>query len=364
MTNRPIYVTKATLPDFGEYENYLKIIWETGILTNNGALCRLLSKNLKEYLSVDFLELVGNGTLALQLAIKALGLRGEIITTPYSYVATTNAILWEHCQPVFVDIEPDAFCINPDLIEDAITPSTSAILATHVYGYPCQVNRLKDIANRYGIKIIYDAAHAFGVRFQGQSLLNFGDISTLSLHATKLFHSAEGGAVICNTEALARDIFLKSRFGHLGEDQYYEVGINAKMSELHAAMGLALLPKIEHLIEGRRRVSNIYDDKLKDIDLRRPQKTADLEYNYAYYPVVFDSHQRMMDVRSVLMENEIFPRRYFYPSLNTLEFLDPKLGVSCPISEDIASRVLCLPLYPDLDNQDVERISSLILKCH
>lgn len=364
MSDRPIYVTKAALPDFDEYEKYLKIIWDTGILTNNGALCKAFADELRRYLSVNFLELVGNGTLALQLAIKALGLQGEIITTPYSYVATTNAILWEHCQPIFVDIETNSFGINPRLIEEAITPNTTAILATHVYGYPCHVHALKEIADRHGLKIIYDAAHAFGVKLGGESLLNFGDISTLSLHATKLFHSAEGGAVVCNSEALSRDVFLKSRFGHLGEDQYYDVGINAKMSELHAAMGLALMPKVESLINDRKRVSETYDEYLSDINLLRPKTGTELEYNYAYYPVVFESHQKMMHVRETFVKNNVFPRRYFYPSLNTLSFLDAELKRSCPVSEDIASRVLCLPLYPGLETQEIEKICSLVASCY
>lgn len=355
-----IPVTKTTLPPIKEYIQYLDGIWQTSQLTNNGPLCRDLSERLKAYLSLTHLELVANGTFALQLAIRALGLKGEIITTPYSYVATTNAILWEGCEPVFVDIDPQTFCINPDLIEAAITDKTNAILATHVYGYPCNVKRIQAIAARHGLKVIYDAAHAFGVKLDSHSLLEHGDCSTLSFHATKLFHTAEGGAVACRDSAVAHKIFLMSKFGHLGEDEYLDIGINAKMSELHAAMGLCVLPKAHDIITSRKECSGWYDEQLKGCLLQRPVPPVGLEYNYAYYPVIFSSHEIMMRVRQALIDNGIGPRRYFYPSLNTLPYLKPELKRACPISENVSSRVLCLPLYVGLSKPEVEVICSLI----
>lgn len=355
-----IHVTKTKLPSLEDYILYLEGVWRTGQLTNNGPLCCELTNNLRSYLDLRHLDLVSNGTLALQLAIKALDLRGEILTTPYSYVATTNAILWEGCTPVFVDIDPETFCISPDLIEAAITDRTTAILATHVYGYPCDVERIQQIADRHGLKVIYDAAHAFGVRLHGQSLLNYGDCSTLSFHATKLFHTAEGGAVVCKDETTAKQLFLMSKFGHIGEDEYLDIGINAKMSELHAAMGLAVLPSVQEIIAARRDCSLWYDELLDGLKLKRPKTIDGLEYNYAYYPVIFPTHEQMMMVRAALHTQDIIPRRYFHPSLNTLPFLSESLRRPCPVSESIAQRVLALPLYPTLPRQDVERIAACI----
>jgi len=355
-----IPVTKTFLPGFDVFARYLQIVWDSSVLTNNGPLVKELSSSLSETLAISNIQLVGNGTLALQLAIKALNLKGEIITTPYSYVATTNAIVWEGCTPIFVDIDPRSFCINPELIEEAITENTSAILATHVYGYPCDVERIQKIADKHGLKVIYDAAHAFGVRLNRKSLLNHGDCSTLSFHATKLFHTAEGGAIVSQNKALSERIALMCKFGHIGEDEYLDIGINAKMSELHAAMGLAVLPEVPNLIAARKERASWYDDLLDGLGLQRPQVVAGLDYNYAYYPVVFATHQQMMAARSALQAEGINPRRYFYPSLNTLPFLPLNLRRSCPVSESIALRVLALPFYPSLERQDLERTASSI----
>ncbi|MGZ8918138.1 MAG: DegT/DnrJ/EryC1/StrS family aminotransferase, partial [Methylobacter sp.] len=351
-----IPVTRTFLPDIGEYTVYLDKIWQARQLTNNGPLCRQLTKDIASYLGVANLELVTNGTLALQLAIKALDLKGEIITTPYSYVATTNSILWEGCEPVFVDIEPKTFCINPDLIEAAITGKTSAILATHVYGYPCDVARIQQIADKHKIKVIYDAAHAFGVRLAGESILQHGDCSTLSFHATKLFHTAEGGAVVCKDAEVAKRVFLMKKFGHIGEEDYLDIGINAKMSELHAAMGLCILPKVPDIIGSRKECSGWYDEQLDGCSLQRPLSPVGLKYNYAYYPVIFSTHEVMMRVRQALLDNGIGPRRYFSPSLNTLPFLKPELKRACPVSESISSRVLCLPVYVGLSKAELDVI--------
>lgn len=357
-----IPVTRTALPPLDDYQPYLRRIWDSGQLTNNGPLCEELGDALRCRLGVERLELVANGTLALQLAIRALRLHGEIITTPFSYVATTNAILWEGCTPVFADIDDASFCLDPDCIEAAVTENTSAILATHVYGYPCDVVRIREIAERHGLRVIYDAAHAFGVRLGGSSLLAHGDCSTLSFHATKLFHTAEGGAIACRDPALAERIFLLKKFGHIGEDSYLDAGINAKMSELHAAMGLALLPQVDAIVAARRHVSGWYDERLDGCRLQRPRAVAGLEYNYAYYPVVFPDEAAMLRTRQALMDDGIGPRRYFHPSLNTLPFLDPALRRVCPVSESIAGRVLCLPLHGDLPEDDVVRISRIVAR--
>lgn len=353
-----INVTKTYLPPLEEYESYLKKIWENGTITNNGPFAQQLVKSLEKKLNVSNLVFVSNGTVAIQLAIKALDLSGEVITTPFSYVATTTSLLWENCSPVFVDIEPNYFCIDPDKIEAAITANTTAILATHVFGLPCDVDRIDKIAKKHNLKVIYDGAHAFGCELKGRSLLSYGDITTLSFHATKIFHTGEGGAVICSDADLANKVTLLSRFGHTGEENYISLGINAKNSELHAAMGLCVLPKIDEIIETRKKTTGLYD-KLIDITfIKRPQIPISLAYNYAYYPVIFETHEMMMKARENLIKNSIFPRRYFYPSLNTLPYIQSQ--AKCPVSESIASRVLCLPLYFDLLASDVEAIASII----
>jgi dTDP-4-amino-4,6-dideoxygalactose transaminase len=355
-----IPITKAYMPSLELYSSYLQAIWQGGRLTNNGPLCRQLASDISGFLGVSNLQLVSSGTIALQLAIKALGLKGEIITTPYSYVATTNAILWAGCEPVFVDIEPQTFCINVDLIEAAITAETSAILATHVYGFPCDVTKIEQLANAYEIKVIYDAAHAFGVRLAGQSILMEGDCSAVSFHATKVFHTAEGGALVCRDPELARRVFLIRQFGHVGEEEYLDVGINAKMSELHAAMGLCVLPEVPDIVGHRKECSGWYDELLNDCPLQRPIAPAGLEYNYAFYPVLFPSHDVMMKVRLSLLDNGIGPRRYFHPSLNSLPFLSRDMQRACPTSEDVSSRVLCLPVYAGLSKAVVELICAVI----
>ncbi|WGK81285.1 DegT/DnrJ/EryC1/StrS family aminotransferase [Vibrio aestuarianus] len=357
----PINVTKTLLPSLSDYTALLEEIWTNNQLSNNGELVKRLENKLCNYLAVSNVELVTNGTIALQLAIKAGDLKGEIITTPFSYVATTTAILWEHCSPVFVDIETNSFTIDASKIEEAITPKTSAILATHVYGYPCDVEEIELIAKKHGLMVIYDAAHAFGVKYKGRSLLNYGDISTLSFHATKLFHTGEGGAVISNNDALTKKVNLLKRFGHNGEDEYLCEGINGKMSELHAAMGLSVLDKVDESILHRKKCSEIYDSLLvSNSSIIRPQVKSELEYNYAYYPIVLSSEELMIKVRSALNIQSIYPRRYFYPSLNNLPYIE--LNNKCPISESASSRVLALPLSHDLSEKEVRLISKIILE--
>jgi dTDP-4-amino-4,6-dideoxygalactose transaminase len=356
-----IPVTKTFFPPIEDYQAKLQQIWESGWLTNDGQFEKELATKLSQYLGLTRIELVTNGTLALQLAIKALDIKGEIITTPYSYVATATVIAWEGCTPVFVDIDENTFCIDPDLIEAAITEKTSAILATHVYGYPCEVEKISQIAKNHNLKVVYDAAHCFGVKLNGQSLLAQGNISTLSFHATKVFHAAEGGAVICRDEEVSKRITVMKRFGHLGEDDYQEIGINAKISELHAAMGLCILPVIDHIIDRRRQIAALYDELIKDNQLQRPVVPQGLEYNYNYYPVLFPSHEDMMRARKALMDQNIFPRRYFYPSLNTLPYLQQAGTKTCPVSESKAMRVLCLPLYYELQEEEVIKITKIAL---
>jgi dTDP-4-amino-4,6-dideoxygalactose transaminase len=352
-----INVTKTFLPPLHEYTGYLEKIWESGWVTNDGPLVKRLERELKEYLGVKHLFFMTNGTVALQIALKALGLSGEIITTPFSYVATTSSIVWEGLKPVFVDITPDTLCIDPKLVEAAITPETTAILATHVYGNACDVRLLENIAERHNIKLIYDAAHSFGTLCCNRSVMTFGDISTLSFHATKLFHTIEGGAIITNDDATAHKVSYMRKFGHDGPEAYSGLGINGKNSELHAAMGLCILPRIPAFIEERRNICLQYDQLMADLPVRRPDMHNEINYNYAYYPIIFDSEQLLKRVVSQLTEHDIVPRRYFFPSLNKLPYVNKQL---MPVSEDIAARILCLPLYNGLETKSVTRISDII----
>ncbi len=354
-----INVTKTYLPPLEEYQAYLEKIWASAWLTNRGQFTKELEEKLCAYLQVPQLLFVNNGTVALQIAIKALGLKGEIITTPFSYVATTSSIVWEGCTPVFVDIDENSLCINPDLIEAAITEKTSAILATHVYGIPCEVEKIEAIAQKYNLKVIYDAAHCFGVQYKGQSLLNYGDISTLSFHATKLLHTGEGGGIVAKDKELFHKIMYMHNFGHNGQEDFWGVGINGKNSELHAAMGLCVLPKIDLLIQKRKEISDYYDSALRSLSLKRPTIPRETKYNYAYYPVIFESEEQLLEAKEKLGQEDIFPRRYFYPSLNTLNYLCKH---SCKVSESIAKRVLCFPLFYELEISDIDKINTIIKK--
>lgn len=349
-----INVTKTFLPPFEEYAAILKRAWDKAWITNNGELVQELEQKLKAYLEVPNLLFTGNGTIVLQMALKALNITGEVITTPFSYVATTNAILWEGCQPVFVDINPDTLCIDASKIEAAITPNTQAILATHVYGIPCDVDAIDAIAKKHNLKVIYDAAHAFGVQYKGKSLLSYGDISTCSFHATKLFHTVEGGCIIAYDDALAHKLMLQRQFGHLYDD-YYCIGINAKNSEFHAAMGLAVLPKINEIIAARKAICELYNSLLTDIT--RPQIPKSVLYNYSYYPIIFKDENTLQKAMKSLKNKEIYGRRYFYPSLNELPYLKRQ---NCPISESISRKVLCIPLFIGLTNEQIIEVAKVI----
>jgi len=352
-----IYVTKSFMPPIEEYNSYVGKIFECGQLTNQGPLVRELEAKLSDYLGVENFHYVTNGTVALQIALKALDIEeGEIITTPFSFVATTSSILWERCKPVFVDIESDNFTIDVNKIESAITPKTRAIMAVHVFGYACNVDEIQKIADKYGIKVIYDAAHAFGSKYKDKSLLSYGDISTCSFHATKVYHTIEGGACVVRDKAVSDKLELIKRFGCVG-DEHFSLGINAKQSEFNAAMGLSIFPYLTGIIEKRRKICELYDCLLSSY-VQFPKKQKGLEFNYAYYPVVFKSETELLRVFDVLHKEDIYPRRYFYPSLNRLPYLDD--CQKCPVSEDISSRIACLPLYPDLDLGVVEKIANII----
>lgn len=359
MNEKKINVTKTYLPPLDEYNVYIKKIWDNNWITNHGEFSLKLEEQLKKFLGIKNLVYVSNGTVALEVAIKALNLTGEIITTPYSYVATTTSILWVNCKPVFVDIEEPGLCINPLLIEKAITPNTTGILATHVYGNSCNIEKLEEIARKHNLKVIYDAAHCFGVKYKGKSILSYGDISTISFHATKIFHTVEGGAVVTNDDELNKKIFLLKSFGHIG-DEYFSLGINAKNSEFHAAMGLCILPKIKMMIEERKKIFEFYQNSLSSSNLQFIALNKELEYNYSYFPAVFSDENVMFKTKRKMEENNIFTRRYFYPSLNTLPYIKAD---KCPVSEDIASRVLCLPLFNGLEMQHLKKIVNIIKDC-
>jgi len=355
-----IPVTKPFLPPQQVYQHYLDGIWKRNWLTNMGPLASDLELKLKDTLKVNHLLFVTNGTVALQMAIKALDLKGEIITTPFSFVATTSAIVWEHCTPVFVDIDEHSLNIDADKIEEAITPNTTAILATHVYGNPCDVEKIEEIAKKHQLKIIYDAAHAFGVEVNGKSIFEYGDISTCSLHATKLYHSVEGGLVVTKDAALLKRLAYMRNFGFDGPESFAELGINGKNSEYHAAMGLANLKYLEAIHQKRKELTARYDEKLKNLKARRPIWHSASENNFAYYPLVFESEALMLQCVELLKLNEIFTRRYFYPSLaQSLPYVKPQV---LPVTGDIAQRVLCLPLYYDLTLEEVDLICRLILR--
>jgi dTDP-4-amino-4,6-dideoxygalactose transaminase len=355
-----IPVTKPFLPPIEKYNKYIEGIWERNWLTNSGPLVNELELQLKEYLEVPHLLYLGNGTIAIQMAIKALKLKGEIITTPFSYVATTSTIVWENCKPVFVDINPHTLNIDPNLIENKITEKTSAILATHVYGNPCEIDKIEEIANKHNLKVIYDAAHCFGSTYKEKSVFQYGDISTSSFHATKIFHTIEGGAVFCNDPDVFKILAFLRNFGHDGPEKFASVGINGKNSEFHAAMGLVNLTYMQEILERRKLLCDHYDRSLKGLRKQQISTVKNGIKNYSYYPIVLESVSMTEKIIEILNDHLIYPRRYFYPTLNKLEYLDDQF--SCPESEDISSRVLCLPLYHSLSIEEVDYISRLVLR--
>lgn len=355
-----IPVTKPFLPPEDEYKNYIAGIWKRQWLTNMGPLASDLEMRLKKHLDVNHLLFVANGTIALQMAIKALNLKGEIITTPFSFVATTSSIVWEGCKPVFVDIDESTLNIDATKIEEAITERTTAILATHVYGNPCDVETIEDIARKHDLKVIYDGAHAFGVQVNGKSIFEYGNITTCSLHATKLYHSVEGGLVITKEAKILEKLAYMRNFGISGHDSFAGLGINGKNSELHAAMGLVNLNYIGKIHDKREELAKYYDNCLVNLNANKPTWHIRATRNYAYYPILLESEELLLKIKTKLDTNEIFTRRYFYPSLaSSLPYLPVE---NLRVTEEVSTRVLCLPLYFDLTKEEIDLMARLMLR--
>ncbi len=367
--NKPIYVTQPFLPPLEEFQPYLEQIWENKWLTNNGPFHQELEKRLADYLGVQHLALFANGTLALVTALQALRINGEVITTPFSFVATAHSLLWNGIKPVFVDIHPETFNLDPDKIEAAITPNTTAIMPVHVYGKPCDVEKIQKIADIYGLKVIYDAAHAFGVSYKGASLLKYGDLSTLSFHATKVYNTFEGGAIICPDAKTKRRIDDLKNFGYNGEVTVVAPGINAKMNEFQSAFGLLQLKHIDKAIDRRREIDTRYREGLSTISGIFCPKLPDATiYNYAYFPILIEKEYPLSrdELNEKLREHGIFPRRYFYPLISEFPMyrgLTSAARQNLPVAHKIAQGVLCLPIYPALEEGDIARIISVIKEC-
>jgi dTDP-4-amino-4,6-dideoxygalactose transaminase len=367
--NKKVFVTQPFLPPLKEFLPYLEQIWKSHQLTNNGPFHQQLEQELCKYLGVKYISLFSNGTLALITALQALRITGEVITTPFSFVATTHALWWNNIKPVFVDIEPDTFTLDPQKIEQAITPQTTAILPVHVYGYPCRVDEIERIAKRHKLKVIYDAAHTFGARLNGQSLCSFGDLSILSFHATKVFNTFEGGAIVCHDAKMKHHIDNLKNFGFRGELVVEEPGINAKMNEIQAAMGLLQLKYIEIKIAKRKMFANIYRDKLKGIEgLTLPNELPNVKQCYSYFPILIEKEKFGIsrdDLYEKLKSNNVFSRRYFYPLIsqfNPYRDLPSANPINLPVAERIAEQVLCLPIYSELKKYDIDKILLAIKK--
>ena len=361
-----IFVTKPSLPDLDELIPYLRDIWSSGWLTNEGKYHRQFEHDLSKFLRVRYISLFSNGTQALITALQAMRITGEVITTPYSFVATTHSLWWNNIKPVFVDIEPEFCNLDPEKIEAAITPQTTAILPVHVYGNPCKVERIQDIADIYGLKVIYDSAHAFGVKYKGQSILEYGDLSVLSFHATKVFTTCEGGAIVCHDEKTKKRLGYLRNFGFAGETKVIAHGINSKMNEMQAALGLLQLKYHNQNIEKRKVISEIYRRELKDIKgLFFLPEPADTQSNYAYFPIFVDKgygiHRDKLYEK--LKTHGIYGRRYFYPLISnfpTYRSLKSADKDNLPVANDIAKKVICLPIYPGLNEEKVISITRLI----
>jgi len=355
-----IPVTKPFLPPKEEVMQLLDGVWQRNWLTNNGPLVNELELELKKYLKLKHLLYVSNGTVALQIALKALNITKEVITTPFSYVATTSSILWSGCTPVFVDIDPDTFTIDPAKIESAITPGTEAILATHCFGNPCDVEAIGEIARKHNLKVIYDAAHCFGTTYKGKNILEWGDISAISFHATKMYHTVEGGAVVAQDAELIRKMAYMRNFGHDGPYKYNGIGINGKNSEFHAAMGLANLKYFKQVLLERQKLSHNYDELLINLRHQKQLLPSDTNYNYSYYPILLENEEILLAIKEELETHEIFPRRYFFPLLSDLDYIEN--GVELPVAKDVSKRILCLPLYNGLSKEEQKMIARLMLR--
>jgi len=364
---KPIYVTQPFLPPLEEFQEYLKDIWESKVLTNKGKYHQLLEKALCDYLGAKYVSLFANGTLALVTALQVLKITGEVITTPFSFVATTHSLWWNNIKPVFVDIEPETFNLDPKKIEAAITPKTTAILPVHVYGNPCKVEEIQKTADTYGLKLIYDAAHTFGVKINGTSIADFGDLSILSFHATKVFNTFEGGAIVCHDEKTKKRIDFLKNFGFAGETTVVEPGINAKMNEFQAALGLSQLKYIDKAIEKRKQIVLTYRKHLKDLSgIKFLNDIPNVQHNYAYFPILINKEEygRSRDeLYEVLKKHNIYTRRYFYPLISqfpSYRGLESARQGLMSVAEKTAENILCLPIYPDLDFDVVKSICNNI----
>lgn len=365
MNNQPVTVTSPLLPPLEELIPYLQKIWDSKWITNNGAMHKELERQLAEYLGVEYISLFSNGTLALMTALKALNVAGEVITTPYSFVATAHAIVWNNLQPVFADVEPQYYNLDPQKIEAAITERTTAIMPVHVYGNPCNVEAIQQIAEKHHLKVIYDAAHAFGVKKDGVSILKYGDLSVLSFHATKVYSTIEGGAVVCHSQEMKHHIDNLKNFGFRGETTVEEVGINAKLNELQAAFGLLNLKYIDNAIQKRRQVAETYKMLLQHIKgisflPEQPHVLA----NYAYFPVFVNEEEYGMsrdDLYEKLRAGNIYGRRYFYPLITSFEpYKSLPSAQNLPVAEKAAQQVICLPLYADLSEEEIRRVVNVV----
>ena len=354
-----IPVTKSFFPPIEDYQAQIERIWKNEWLTNRGELVLELEQKISSYLELKDTKIIAmnNGTIPLQIALKLLANGGEVITTPFSYVATTAAIVWENCTPVFVDIHPEYLTIDETKIEAAITPRTTCILATHVFGNPCNIDVIENIAKKYKLKVIYDAAHCFGVTYNGKSIFDYGDISTCSFHATKLFHTGEGGALFTKDPELLHKCFFSHNFGHKDSNSFQGLGINGKISELQAAMGLAVLPHISKIIDSREKSTKQYMKYLRVECIKTFTLRDNCSWNHSYFPVVFKDEVTLLKAQKLLNDAQIFPRRYFYPSLNMIEYT---LGKSMLMSESISSRILCLPLFYEISEDSIKLICESI----
>lgn len=363
-----ITVTKPSIPPLEEFTPYLEKIWESGQLTNNGPFHQRFEAELAEYLGVKYISLFTNATLALITALQALNITGEVITTPYSFVATTHSLWWNNIKPVFVDIESSTFNLNPDKIEAAITPQTTAIMPVHVYGNPCDVTRISEIASTYGLKVIYDACHTFNVLISGEPVLNFGDLSVMSFHATKVFNTFEGGAIISHDENMKKRIDLLKNFGFADETTVVAPGINAKMSEVQAAMGLLQLEYIDKYISVRQEITHYYREKLTRIPgIKFIDDISNVQYCYSYFPVFVDENKYGMSrdrLYEKLKQNNIYARRYFYPLISqfpTYRGLESAHPDKLPVAEKAAKEVICLPLFPDLKDDEIDKVCKILI---
>ncbi|MBQ9212611.1 MAG: DegT/DnrJ/EryC1/StrS family aminotransferase [Bacteroidales bacterium] len=369
MTNSTITVTSPLLPDLKEFETLLEDIWQRKWLTNNGHYHQELEKALAEYLKVPYISLFTNGTLPLITALQALRITGEVITTPYSFVATTHALWWNGIKPVFVDIEPETGNLDPNKIEAAITPKTTAIMPVHVYGKPCKTKEIQEIADKYGLKVIYDAAHAFGVEVDGESILNAGDISTLSFHATKVYNTVEGGAMVMHDEKTKKRIDYLKNFGFAGETEVIAPGINSKMDEIRSAYGIINLKQVDSAIASRRQTAIKYRDALRNVDgITFFDDMPGVKHNYSYFPIFIEAEKFGMtrdELYVKMKDRNVLGRRYFYPLISTFSTyrgLESAKPENLPVAHKMAEEVICLPMYAGLTDEAVERVIESVVK--